>query len=72
MILIAAVVLALAVPFGTALTLDRRAPGPVAVTTVHTARTDLTALAPHPLTEAAMLMLTGCLLIALAAAVRRA
>jgi len=74
MILLAALVLALIVPFGTALTLERRPAGPVAVTTVlQTASADLTApLAPHPLTEAAMLMLTGCLLIAIAAAVRRA
>lgn len=70
MILLAALVLALVVPFGTALTLERRAPAPVAVTTVQTASADLTA--PHPLNEAAMLILTGCLLIAIAAAVRRA
>jgi len=72
MILIAALVLALAVPFGTALTLERRAPAPVAVT-VQTVSADLPApLSRHPLSEAAMLMLTGCLLIAIAAAVRRA
>jgi hypothetical protein len=73
MILLAALVVALAVPFGTALTLERRpsAPAPIAVT-VQTPTADASAPIPsHPLAEAGLLMLTGCLLIALGAAVRR-
>ncbi|HXE80332.1 MAG TPA: hypothetical protein VNK41_06255 [Vicinamibacterales bacterium] len=72
MILLATLVLALAVPFGTALTIERRSssPGPVAMTAV---QTDFhLPNARQPFSDAAMLMLTGCLLIAIAAAVRRA
>jgi hypothetical protein len=68
MILIAALVLALAVPFGTALTLERRPPSPAPIAVSLQTPGDLTA---HPAAESGMLMLTGCLLIALGAAVRR-
>jgi hypothetical protein len=67
MLLLAVAVIALAVPFGTALTLDRRAsvavqPAATAVVTTTSARR---------FSDAGTLMVTGWLLIGLAAAVRR-
>ena len=70
LLLAAAVIIAVAVPLGTALTLDRGQSAPVAIA-VPPAVT-AAAVAPRPLSQAASLMLTGCLLIGLAAAVRRA
>ena len=71
MLLLAVAVIAIAVPFGTALTLDRRTPVPAAVVVQPPATAVAGPVLPRPLTEAGTLMLTGWLLIALAAAVRR-
>jgi hypothetical protein len=70
MLLLAAVVIALAVPFGTALTLDRGAPVPAAVVIQPTTAVAGPVL-PRPLTEAGTLLLTGWVLLGLAAIVRR-
>ena len=69
MLLLAAVVIALAVPFGTALTLDRGAI-PATVVIQPTTAAAGSALS-RPLTEAGTLMLTGWVLLGLAAVVRR-
>ena len=71
MLLLAMAVIALAVPFGTALTLERRAPLPAAVVVQPPATAAAGPGLSRPLTEAGTLMLTGWLLIGLAAAVRR-
>ena len=71
MLVLVIAVIAFAVPFGTALTLDRVTPAAAALTVAPTA-TSVTATAlPSPLPQAATLLLTGWLLIALAAVVRR-
>jgi hypothetical protein len=73
MILLAAAVVAFAVSLGTALTLDRRSSATAAAVAVQPAATTIsTVKAARPLPEAGALMLTGWLLIGLAAAVRRA
>lgn len=71
MLLLAVAVIAIAVPFGTALTLDRRAPVPAVVVVQPPVTAVAGPVLPRPLTEAGTLMLTGWLLIALGAAVRR-
>jgi hypothetical protein len=72
MILLAAAVVTFAVSLGTALTLDRRSPATAAAVAVQPAATTLAVVKPaRPLPEAGALMLTGWLLIGLAAAVRR-
>jgi hypothetical protein len=70
MLLLAAAIVAFAVPFGTALTLDRRTPVTATVQASPTA-IGTTTLA-RPLPQAGALMLTGWVLIGLAAALRRA
>jgi hypothetical protein len=69
MLLLAVAVIALAVPFGTALTLDRRASVAVAVQPAATAV--VTTTSARRFADAGTLMVTGWLLIGLAAAVRR-
>jgi hypothetical protein len=72
MLLLAAAVMVCAVSLGTALTLDRRASAAAAVAVPPAATAVSTVRAARPLPEAGALMLTGWLLIGLAAAVRRA
>ena len=74
MILFAAAVVACVVSLGTALTLDRRAPATAAAAlTVQSAPAAVDTVRPaRPLPQAGALMLTGWVLIGLAAAVRRA
>jgi hypothetical protein len=72
MILLAAAVVTFVVSLGTALTLDRRSPATAVAVAVDSPAAALrTVRAPRPLPEAGALMLTGWLLIGLAAAVRR-
>jgi hypothetical protein len=72
-LLLAALVLAVVVPLGAALTLDRRQPHAGHTFTRHAARTAVaSAHADYVLPDAASLALTGSVLIGLAAAVRRA
>lgn len=69
LLLAAAVIIAVAVPLGTALTLDRGVAAPAAIAVQPAAAG---ASLSGTLPQAAILMLTGWLLIGLAAAVRRA
>jgi ABC-type nickel/cobalt efflux system permease component RcnA len=70
MIILAALVVALAVSVGTALTLERRATGSAVAIQTAVMPVGTSSLCGR-LPEAVSLVLTGCVLIALAAAVRR-